>query len=90
MSDLTEHPETLAWKPVIAFSASLLVLSISLNNIGLKSVVDAWAASIAASIEGRSIEKEEFEEFKKESLDKIKQLQEEIDRLKILSHAPAE
>jgi len=51
MSELSDKPESFAWKPVVMFSASLLVLSVSLNNAGFKSIIDAWSASIVAGIE---------------------------------------
>ena len=43
--------EDYAAKPVLILSGSLLVLSVALNNIGFKEVVDAYAKSIVASIE---------------------------------------
>ncbi len=43
--------EDYAAKPVLILSGSLLVLSIALNNIGFKEVVDAYAKSIVAGIE---------------------------------------
>ena len=43
--------EAYAAKPVLVFSGSLLVLSVALNNIGFKEVVDAYAQSIVYSLE---------------------------------------
>ncbi len=43
--------EQYAAKPVLVFSGSLLVLSVALNNIGFKEVIDAWAKHIAHQIE---------------------------------------
>ena len=43
--------EGYAAKPVLIFSGSLLVLSVALNNIGFKEVVDAYAQSIVHSLE---------------------------------------
>lgn len=43
--------EDYAAKPVLVFSGSLLVLSVALNNIGFKEVVDAYAKSIVHKLE---------------------------------------
>jgi len=43
--------EDYAAKPVLVFSGSLLVLSVALNNIGFKEVVDAYAKSIVYKLE---------------------------------------
>lgn len=48
-----ETLEKYAAKPVLIFSGSILVLSIALNNVGFKEVVDAYAKSIVASIENK-------------------------------------
>jgi hypothetical protein len=43
--------ENYASRPVLVFSGSILVLSIALNNIGFKGVIDAWVKSIEHKIE---------------------------------------
>ena len=45
--------EDYAAKPVLVFSGSLLVLSVALNNIGFKEVVDAYAKSIVYKLENK-------------------------------------
>lgn len=70
--------EDYAAKPVLVFSGSLLVLSIALNNVGFKEVVDAYAKSIVHKIEQ---EKMCYGEVPKEIDDRLKQLE-------INSHKP--
>lgn len=55
MTKQTDRLEEYAAKPVLIFSGSLLVLSVALNNIGFKEVVDAYAKSIVYSIEGQKV-----------------------------------
>ena len=43
--------EDYAAKPVLVFSGSILVLSVALNNIGFKEVIDAYAKSIVHNLE---------------------------------------
>jgi len=45
--------EQYASKGVLVFSGSLLVVSVALNNVGFKEVIDAWSASIVAGIESK-------------------------------------
>lgn len=45
--------EDYAAKPVLVFSGSLLVLSVALNNVGFKEVVDAYAKSIVYKLENK-------------------------------------
>ena len=45
--------EDYAAKPVLIFSGSILVLSVALNNIGFKEVIDAYAQSIVHNLENK-------------------------------------
>lgn len=45
--------EDYAAKPVLIFSGSILVLSVALNNIGFKEVIDAYAQSIVHNLESK-------------------------------------
>jgi len=56
--------EDYAAKPVLIFSGSILVLSVALNNIGFKEVVDAYAKSIVYKLENKKackIDNNQFE-----------------------------
>jgi hypothetical protein len=71
--------ENYASRPVLVFSGSILVLSIALNNIGFKGVIDAWAKSI----ENR------FEQTHNKDLQlKIIELEKRLDKLEEFSHKP--
>ena len=86
--------ESYAAKPVLVFSGSLLVLSIALNNIGFKVVIDAWAQSIAQGIESncKTENKEGLDllTLKISSIEELNKAQsEQIDHLKEDSHKAA-
>jgi hypothetical protein len=71
--------ENYASRPVLVFSGSILVLSIALNNIGFKGVIDAWAKSI----ENR------FEQKHNKNLQlKIIELEKRLEKLEEFSHKP--
>jgi len=86
MSNLTDKPESLAWKPIVMFSASLLVLSVSLNNAGFKTVVDAWAKSIVANIENKDCK---VPEMNQSIIEQVNNNTHSIEGLLINSHEPS-
>jgi aromatic ring-opening dioxygenase LigB subunit len=84
--------EDYAAKPVLILSGSLLVLSIALNNIGFKEVVDAYAKLIVSNIENKNCKAPEID---KSIINQINQNSESIkllaldnEILKENSHSP--
>ncbi len=73
--------EQYAAKPVLIFSGSILVLSVALNNIGFKEVIDAWAKSIAANIEVNECKPPEL-------YNQVTENTKLIEQLKVNSHKP--
>jgi len=73
--------EQYASKGALVFSGSLLVISVALNNVGFKEVIDAWSASIVANIESKPNKELEL---------RLNQLEHRLEEVEKLAHTSGE
>ena len=82
----SEDVKKIAWHPIVVLSGSLMMLSVTANNIGFGKVVDAYADRMVAEIEYKKTAQENIQRLPPQQCIMPTGLMGRLESLEELSH----